>query len=118
MYKDGFHNLFSLKNITTNEIEFKIEKKKAKHSFDLNEELYKINNIVYSKENISNASIKLEDPSKIVLNDLKLGNSLMTILNDESIDQNLQEKLNILYNGDSCKILFLEEILKLEDKLN
>jgi hypothetical protein len=34
----------------------------------------------------------------------------MTILNDESIDENLQEKLSILYNGDSCQILFLEEI--------
>ena len=112
VYKDGFHNLILLKNITINEIEFEIEKKKAKYSFDLSEETYKINNIVYSKDNISNASINLEDPSKIVLNDLKLGNSLMTILNDESIDQNLQEKLNILYNGDSCKILFLEEIKK------
>ena len=90
-------------------MEFEIEKKKAKHNFDLNEETFKINNIVYSKDNISNASITLDDPSKIVLNELKLGNSLMTILNDESIDKELQEKLNILYNGDSCKILFLEE---------
>jgi hypothetical protein len=110
VYKDGFHNLILLKNITINEIEFEIEIKKAKHSFDLNEETYKINNIVYSKDNISNASITLEDPSLIVLKELKLGNSLMTILNDESIDENLQEKLNILYNGDSCQILFLEEI--------
>ena len=109
VYKDGFHNLILLKNITINEMEFEIEKKKAKHNFDLNEETFKINNIVYSKDNISNASITLDDPSKIVLNELKLGNSLMTILNDESIDKELQEKLNILYNGDSCKILFLEE---------
>jgi len=112
VYKDGFHNLILLKNITINEIEFEIEKKKAIHSFDLNEETYKINNIVYSKDNISSASITLDDPSKIVLNELKLGNSLMTILNDESIDEDLQEKLNILYNGDSCQILFLEEINK------
>jgi len=109
VYKDGFHNLILLKNITINEIEFVIEVKKAMHSFDLNEETYKINNIVYTKNNISSASITLEDPSKIVLNDLKLGNSLMTILNDESIDEALQEKLNILYNGDSCQILFLED---------
>jgi len=112
VYKDGFHNLILLKNITINEIEFVIEKIKAQKSFDSNVETYKINNIVYTKNNISNATITLEDPSNIVLNELKLGNSLMTILNDESIDEDLQQKLNILYNGDSCKILFLEEINK------
>ena len=110
VYKDGFQNLILLKNITTNQMEFVIEKERANYFFfELNQTSYVINDLVYTKENITQANITLEDPSKIKLNELKLGNSLMTILNDESIDEELQQKLNTLYNGDSCKILFLEK---------
>ena len=108
VYKDGFNNLLLLKNITQVQIEYEIEKLKANYYFDLGQETYSINDIVYDRNNISEYSVDYGNPSSIKLNDLKLGNSLMIILNDESIDTNLRKKLNELYNGNSCKILFLE----------
>ena len=74
----------------------------------MGQDTYSINDVVYDKNNISSYTVNLGNPNNIRLNELKLGNSLMVILNDESIDQNLREKLNELYNGNSCKILFLE----------
>ena len=113
VYKDGFQNLMLLKDITLSEMEFVVNKEnKSLHYFELGYETYTINNKIYTPENISNATNNLEDPSNIVLNELKLGNSLMTILNDEGIDSNLQKKLNLLYNGNSCTALFLSS----EDK--
>ena len=107
VYKDGFQNLMLLKNITICEIEFIINKEnKSIYYFDLGYPTYTINNKIYTPENISNAKNDLEDPSNIYLNELKLGNSLMTILNDDGIDMTFQEKLNLLYNGDSCQALF------------
>ena len=94
IYKDGFQNLILLKNLTSNQIEFEIEKKKVSY---------------FSDDDISEAKNNLEDPSNIVLSELKLGNSLLTILNDEGIDNKLKEKLNILYNGNSCQALFKKE---------
>ena len=115
VYKDGFENLILLKNITSIEIEYEIEKSKANKTLEEGAQTYTINNIVYTINNISEFTKNLEDPSKIVLNELKLGNSLMAILNDEGIDNDLKEKLNILYNGNSCKALFLPEE---EDEVN
>ena len=108
VYKDGFNNLLLLKNITQIQIEYEIEKQKANYYFSLGQDTYSINDVVYDKNNISSYTVNLGNPNNIRLNELKLGNSLMVILNDESIDQNLREKLNELYNGNSCKILFLE----------
>ena len=111
VYKDGFQNLILLKNITSSQIEYEIEIDKAEYYFKLYS-TYTINNIIYTKENITSAKdfslVKniLNDPSTIILSELKLGNSLMTILNDEGIDSNLREKINILYNGNSCSALF------------
>ena len=113
VYKDGFQNLILLKNITSSQIEYEIEIDKAEYYFKLYS-TYTINNIIYTKENITSAKdfslVKniLNDPSTIILSELKLGNSLMTILNDEGIDSNLREKINILYNGNSCSALFLQ----------
>ena len=108
VYKDGFQNLLLLKNITSEQIEFEIEKDKANYYFNLSYSSYTINGITYDKENISLAINKLTDPSSIILSELKLGNSLMTILNDEGIDSHLREKINLLYNGNSCQALFLQ----------
>ena len=94
IYKDVFQNLILLKNLTSNQIEFEIEKEKVSY---------------FSDDDISEAKNNLEDPSNIVLSELKLGNSLLTILNDEGIDNKLKEKLNILYNGNSCQALFKKE---------
>ena len=105
VYKEGFQNLILLKNITSTIIEFKIEEKQANNDFNSEYQTNIIN--LNTSNNISEEKINLEDPSKIVLSELKLGNSLMTILNDEGIDSEIQEKINILYNGDSCKALFL-----------
>ena len=107
VYKDGFQNLILLKNITSKIIEFEISIQNANYSFNLGYPTYTIDNIIYTPNNISEAKLNLEDPSTIILSELKLGNSLMTILNDESIDSEIQEKINILYNGDSCSALFL-----------
>ena len=108
VYKDGFNNLLLLKNITQVQIEYEIEKLKANYYFDLGQETYTINEVVYDRNNISYYTVEYGNPNSIKLNDLKLGNSLMIILNDESINSNLRAKLNELYNGNSCKILFLE----------
>ena len=108
VYKDGFNNLLLLKNITQVQIEYEIEIEKAKHYFNLSQETYVINDIVYDKYNITDYTVELGNPNSIKFNDVKLGNSLMVILNDDSIDGSLKEKLNELYNGNSCKILFLD----------
>ena len=100
IYKDGFQNLILLKNITSNQIEFEIKNKKASYISD---------------DDISEAKNNLEDPSSIVLSELKLGNSLLTILNDEGIDNKLKEKLNILYNGNSCQALFKKDQEEVND---
>ena len=94
VYKDGFENLILLKTMVSTEIENKINKQKAES---------------YSDAAFDNKTDKLIDPSTINLKELKLGNSLMTILNDDAIENKLQEKLNILYNGNSCQALFLSE---------
>ena len=94
VYKDGFENLILLKTMVSTEIENKINKQKAES---------------YSDAAFDNKTDKLIDPSTINLKELKLGNSLMTILNDDGIENKLQEKLNILYNGNSCQALFLSE---------
>ena len=107
VYKDGFYNLILLKNITQIQIEYEIEKDKAKHYFDLGQDTYTINNIAYDKNNISSYTVYSQNPSNLKLIDLKLGNSLMIILNDDSIDKSLKDKLNELYNGNTCKVLFL-----------
>ena len=110
IYKEGYQNLILLKNITTNLIELEIEKIKAQRVFNNNSSAtYTIKKVVYSQSNITRANIILSDPSIITLNELKIGNSLMTILNDDSIDSKLQEKLNVLYNGNSCKALFTQD---------
>jgi hypothetical protein len=80
--------------MVSTEIENKINKQKAES---------------YSDSAFDNKTDKLIDPSTINLKELKLGNSLMTILNDDGIENKLQEKLNILYNGNSCQALFLSE---------
>ena len=80
--------------MVSTEIENKINKQKAES---------------YSDAAFDNKTDKLIDPSTINLKELKLGNSLMTILNDDAIENKLQEKLNILYNGNSCQALFLSE---------
>ena len=106
VYKDGFYNLLLLKNITQTHIEYQIEKMKAKYYFDLGRDIYTINDIAYNRNNITEYSVASESPSNLKLVDLKLGNALMIILNDDSIDLHLRERLNELYNNDSCRILF------------
>ena len=108
VYKDGFYNLLQLKNITQTHIEYEIEKMKAKYYFEQGKDTYIINDIVYNSTNITKYSVSSESPSNLKLIDLKLGNALMIILNDDSIDLNLREKLNELYNNDSCKVLFID----------
>ena len=108
VYKDGFSNLLLLKNITQIQIEYEIEKIKASYYFEKGSKTYDINGIVYDKTNITKYLPDKKNPSELKLIDLKMGNSLMVILNDESIDKNLREKLNELYNGNSCKALFSE----------
>ena len=110
VYKDGFENLMLLKGIISIDIEYELNKQKAERCFNLGCPTYTIDNIIYTKANISNYNVSdLMDPSKIKLNELKLGNSLMTILNDDGMDSKLQKKLNNLYNSNSCKALFLTE---------
>ena len=106
VYKDGFYNLLLLKNITQTHIEYEIEKMKAKYYFEQGDDTYMINDIAYDRTNITLYKVISESPSNLKLVDLKLGNALMIILNDDSIDLHLREKLNELYNGNSCKVLF------------
>ena len=106
VYKDGFYNLLLLKNITQAHIEYQIEKMKAKYYFEQGDDTYMINDIAYDRTNITLYKVISESPSNLKLVDLKLGNALMIILNDDSIDLHLREKLNELYNGNSCKVLF------------
>ena len=110
-YKSGFENLITIKNIVSKMIEFEIKKNKTITTImQDNSSIVNVYGISYTINNIS--SIKnqtltnLQDPSKLNLVDFKLGNSIMNILNDESVDSDLQEELNQLYNGDSCRILF------------
>jgi hypothetical protein len=65
---------------------------KAKYYFDLGRDIYTINDIAYDRNNITEYSVASESPSNLKLVDLKLGNALMIILNDDSIDLNLREK--------------------------
>ena len=110
VYKEGFQNLLLLKNITIVSLDFEIEKRKAMKVFNQNSSAtYTIKKKVYTINNITDAKSDLGDPSTIPLTELKIGNSLMTILNDDSIDSDLQESLNILYNGNSCKALFIPD---------
>ena len=106
VYKDGFYNLLLLKNITQTHIEYEIEKMKAKYYFEQGDDTYMINDIAYDRTNITLYKVISESPSNLKLVDLKLGNALMIILNDDNIDLHLREKLNELYNGNSCKVLF------------
>ena len=115
VYKDGFNNLMLLKNITQTEIEYQIEKAKAEYYFNLGRKTYNINGIIYTKENISLYNVAIDNPSNLKLSNLKLGNSLMIILNDDTIKQDIKNKLNELYNGNTCKILFLENGYNIND---
>ncbi len=111
VYKAGFENLILLKDVTTSIIEFEIEKNKTYTYINENPSEYQIfNGKKFSYDNKGEISDEknnnIVNPAKLNLLDFKLGNSLISVLNENSFDEKLREELNILYNGDSCQILF------------
>ncbi len=112
IYKAGFENLLLLKDVTKSIIEFEIEKEIAIDNI-INEKKFEsvqFNGKFFSEKNISlienEVNNNVQNPSSIKLIDFKLGNMLISILNDNSLDKELQNELNVLYNSDSCSIFF------------
>jgi hypothetical protein len=110
VYKESFYIFLYIKKCIQDYLTFDIEKerliylldKKYYDSYMFNDVNYTINDINHIK-NLDN-KFKYIDEAKITTP--KLGNLIMPILNDGSLNKDLLNKLNILYSDDACGVLY------------
>ena len=112
IYKTSYDNFFSIKSIIEPYLEFEISRLQAISRLESDNDSSKIefDGQNYTKDDIS--IIKNIPNNKFYFNSSqvystpKIGNLLMSLINDNGLNGKLINRLNILYSGDSCSILF------------
>jgi hypothetical protein len=111
IYKTSYDNFFSIKSIIEPYLEYEIKRNQTIFRLSINDssiiEFYGKNYTSKDIEEIKNLkNNQFIFNSNKVFSTPKIGNLLMSLINDNGLDKKLINRLNTLYSGDSCSILF------------
>lgn len=106
VYKSSYITFLMMKRQTNSYITFESEKAKGIKAFEAGALNYTIGKITYkTKEQLQNSYYNILIPSNMVILP-QMGNKILPLIKNSYSRQGTTEKLNELYNGDCCKIIF------------